>query len=417
MKRSRTVTFGIALLLVAACAADNGSDSDTQTQPIATTQSTITVPGATTTTPVVESTTAPASTVPLEETSVVLTPYSDGFSLPVDLAWRDAVPGFYVVEQDGLISRVIDGTRGAVALDVSDLLTTGGERGLLGLAFHPDQSLAYINYTDNRGDTVIAEFVVSPDGSFDADSRRTVIVISQPYQNHNGGDIAFGPDGMLYIGMGDGGSGGDPERHSLALNDPLGKMLRIDPLASGEQPYTVPADNPFVGVDGAAPEIWSIGLRNPWRFNFDRATGDLWIADVGQENWEEINVVRASEGGGRAVNFGWSAFEGTHPYNADQQTEGAVPPVHEYSHDFGCSVSGGTVYRGEAIASLRGWYLFGDFCVGTVWGLLAIPGTPARLVTLGNAGSVSAIADGPDGELYVLNYGDGTILRVDAALN
>ena len=404
--------MGIAFSLLYGCTAGEVTVSDTTPPPTFPTFPTLTVPGSTTPPP---ETTAPLITAPLVEGSVVLTPYSEGFSLPVDLAWRGDDPALYIVEQDGRVVRVVDGVRGEQVLDVGDLLSTGGERGLLGLAFHPDQALAYINYTDSRGDTVVAEFVVGTGGVFDPASRRTVITITQPYPNHNGGDLAFGPDGLLYIGMGDGGSGGDPERRSLAINDPLGKMLRINPMASGDQQYTVPADNPFVGVDGAAPEIWSIGLRNPWRFNFDRETGDLWIGDVGQEEWEEVNVARANEGGGRGVNFGWSAFEGTHPYNTDQPTDGAVPPIHEYSHDNGCSISGGAVYRGDAIESLRGWYLFGDYCSGSVWGLLAVPGTAAQLVTLGNAGSVSAIADGPDGELYVLSYSDGKVLRIDTA--
>jgi glucose/arabinose dehydrogenase len=403
------------VVFVTACATDELPVTASTAQPIVTTIPTPTVASATTTAPPSTGPTTPAvSTIPLVEGSIVLTPYSDGFSLPVDLAWRKGDPALYVVEQDGRILPVVEGVRGSAVLDVGELLTTGGERGLLGLAFHPELPLAYINYTDSNGDTVIAEFALGADGGFDAASRRTVISIGQPYPNHNGGDLAFGPDGMLYIGMGDGGAGGDPERHSLALDDLLGKMLRINPLASGDAPYTVPADNPFVGVDGAAPEIWSIGLRNPWRFNFDRASGDLWIGDVGQGDWEEVNVARASDGAGRGVNFGWSAFEGTHPFNDDQRTEGAVPPVHEYSHADGCSISGGTVYRGNAIESLRGWYLFSDYCSGTVWGLLAIPGTPSAILTLGAVDSASAIADGPDGELYVLNYSHGTVLRVDA---
>lgn len=400
----------IVFAVVSGCTAGEVAVSDTTATPMATTSPTLTVPGPTTPPP---EPTTPVVTAPLTEGSIVLKPYSEGFSLPVDLAWRSDDPAFYIVEQDGTVERVVDGVRGEQVLDVSDLLTSGGEQGLLGLAFHPDQALAYINYSDHQGDTVVAEFAVGTDGVFDPASRRTVITIAQPYANHNGGDIAFGPDGMLYIGMGDGGSGGDPERRSLAINELLGKMLRINPLASGDQPYTVPADNPFVGVDGAAPEIWAIGLRNPWRFNFDPETGDLWIGDVGQGEWEEIDVARANEGGGRGANFGWSAFEGTHPFNSDQPTDGAVPPIHEYSHDDGCSIAGGAVYRGDSVESLRGWYLFGDYCSGSVWGLLAVPGTAAQLITLGNAGSVSAIADGPDGELYVLGYGDGIVLRVD----
>ena len=360
--------------------------------------------------------TTPADTVALVASSVVLTPYLDGFRGPVEVAWRTGDPAIYVVDQPGEITRVVDGVSGPAVLDISDLLSCCGEQGLLGLAFHPTESLAYVNYTDPDGDTVIAEYVVGADGVFEAASRRTVIIINQPYSNHNGGKVAFGPDGMLYIGMGDGGSGGDPERRALDLSQPLGKLLRIDPRADGDQPYSVPADNPFVDVADALPEIWAIGLRNPWRFNFDTATGDLWIADVGQGEWEEVDVAHASEGGGRGLNFGWSAFEGTHQYNIDQPSDGVTPPIHEYQHgDDGCSISGGTVYRGDAIPSLRGWYLFGDICSGKVWALSEVPGASPIVLELANAGSVSAIAAGPNGELYVLAYNEGRVLRIDPA--
>jgi glucose/arabinose dehydrogenase len=305
---------------------------------------------------------------------------------------------------------------GAPVLDIQDLVSCCGEQGLLGMAFHPTDPLAYVDYTNTDGDTVIAEFAVSADGVFDPASRRTVITIDQPYENHNGGKVVFGPDGMLYIGMGDGGSGGDPERRALALDQPLGKLLRIDPRSSGDQPYTVPADNPFVGVDGALPEIWSTGLRNPWRFGFDSATGDLWIADVGQGDWEEVDVAHASDGAGRGVNFGWSAFEGTHPYNSDQSTDGVTMPIFEYPHgDEGCSISGGAVYRGNSIPSLRGWYVFSDYCSGKVWALQEVPGAAPVVLELANGGSVSAVAAGPDGELYVLAYNSGSVLRIDPA--
>ena len=419
MTRSRTFAITAALVVIAGCSANDDALDDSISTPIATASvSTSTVPNATVpgeTTAPTEPTT-PQVTVPLVEGSIVLTPFVDGFHAPVDIAWRVGDPALYLVDQPGVISPIIAGVTGEPVLDISDLVTYGGEQGLLGLAFHPTESLAYVNYTDNSGDTVIDEFVVDANGVFDEGSRRTVITIRQPYGNHNGGDLAFGPDGMLYIGMGDGGSGGDPERYSLDTGALLGKMLRIDPRASGDQPYTVPADNPYVGVDGARPEIWSIGLRNPWRFNFDSENGDLWIGDVGQGDWEEIDVARVSDGAGRGVNFGWSALEGTHSFNDDQSADGALPPIYEYSHDDGgCSVSGGTVYRGDAIASLRGWYLFGDYCAGDVWAIPASPGASPTVLTFANAGSISAIVDGPDGELYVLAYGSGSVLRIDAA--
>ncbi len=415
MTRLRAIVPSIALLsLVASCA----SDADTTTTPAATAAPTPTSVGDTappTETSPIESTT-PDVTLPLAASSVVLTPYVSGFNGPVDVVWRTGDPAIYVVDQPGIITPVVDGVTGPPVLDIRDLVACCGEQGMLGLAFHPTDALAYVDYTNTDGDTVIAEFAIGADGVFDPTSRRTVITIAQPYPNHNGGKVVFGPDGMLYIGMGDGGSGGDPERHALSLDSALGKLLRVDPRASGDQPYTVPADNPFVGVDGALPEIWSIGLRNPWRFNFDSETGDLWIADVGQGEWEEVDVSLASEGAGRGVNFGWSALEGTHPYNGDQSTDGVTMPIHEYQHgDDGCSISGGTVYRGAAIPSLRGWYLFGDYCSGKVWALQSVPGAAPVVLELANGGTVSAIAAGPDGEMYVLSYADGSVLRIDPA--
>ena len=237
-----------------------------------------------------------------------------------------------------------------VVLDISDLTDANGEQGLLGLAFHPTADLAYVDYTSNSGNTVVAEFAVDPiTGVFDASSRREVLTVAQPYSNHNGGQLAFGPDQLLYIGLGDGGSGGDPGRRALDLGSRLGKILRIDPVAGGGEPFTVPADNPFVATAGADPTIWAYGLRNPWRFSFDGPTGDLWIADVGQNDWEEINRAVAAENrldAGRGANFGWSAIEGFEPFNADQPSDGALDPLFVYDHRDGrCSVSGGAVAR------------------------------------------------------------------------
>ena len=204
------------------------------------------------------------------------------------------------------------------------------------------------------------------------------------------------------------------------LGDLLGKILRIDPTPSGGASYTVPADNPYVDTAGARPEIWAIGVRNPWRFSFDPDTGDLWVADVGQAEWEEVNVARATDGGnaGRGVNFGWSAWEGTHRFNDDQTADDSLLPVHEYPHgDAGCSISGGAVYRGSTVPSLRGWYLFSDFCSGFVWALPASsePGSAAAAVELTRAVAVSAVVAGPDGEVYVLSHAEGTVARLAPA--
>ena len=217
----------------------------------------------------------------------------------VDLAWRTGDDALYVVEQAGRVTRLA-GDATATVLDVTDLTDADGERGLLGLAFDPTGQFAYINYTDGQGDTVVSEHPVGDDGQFGTgDSSRLVLQIEQPYANHNGGDLTFGPDGMLYIGMGDGGSGGDPERRATDMTTLLGKLLRIDPAAGGGEPYVIPADNPFVPDADVSPEIWASGLRNPWRFSFDRETGDLWIADVGQNAVEEIDVAPATGGARR----------------------------------------------------------------------------------------------------------------------
>ncbi|MDO9176497.1 MAG: PQQ-dependent sugar dehydrogenase, partial [Actinomycetota bacterium] len=228
----------------------------------------------------------------------------------------------------------------------------------------------------------------------------------------------------LFIGMGDGGPDDDPERRSLDPTDPLGKILRIDPRPSGDQPYGIPADNPYVGVDGAVEEIWAVGVRNPWRFSFDPATGDLWVGDVGQNEWEEVTVARSDDSGspgGRGASFGWSALEGSHPFNADVQAPDALLPVYEYPHgDDGCAVAGGEVYHGSAIPSMVGWYVFGDWCSGKVWAMpadLAAGSTVdvGQVQLIGRPGTVAAVRAGPDGELYVVGFTTGTVHRVVAA--
>jgi glucose/arabinose dehydrogenase len=364
------------------------------------------------------------STVPaLSASDVGITPFLSGVTAPVDIAWRANDDTLYLVQQSGTVLPVRNGTAGAPVLDVSDHIAYGGEQGLLGLAFHPTKPLAYVDFTDTSGNTNVVEYSVGDDGVFDADSARTVITIEQPFPNHNGGDVVFGPDGMLYIGMGDGGAADDPLRHGQDPGSLLGKILRIDPTPGNGKGYTVPADNPLVDAYGAAPEVWSLGVRNPWRFSFDRATGDLWIGDVGQNKWEEVNHVSAADGAGRGANFGWSAYEGTHRFNDDQSADSPVDPVVEYPHgDAGCSVSGGTVYRGSEVPSMVGWYVFGDFCSGRVWAFAdgeptSVAGISAvgRIIELGVIPSVSAIVDGPDGRLYGLDYNNGAVWQIGAA--
>ena len=359
-------------------------------------------------------TTTPAPQGPLPEPVVAF--YEVGsFDQPVDVADRPGDVQAYVVEQPGRIVAVTDLSAEPV-LDITDLTEASGEQGLLGLAFHPTADLAYVNFTDLDGDTVVAEFAVDPaSGQFDRDSFRVVLTVDQPYRNHNGGQLAFGPDQLLYIGLGDGGSGGDPERYSLDLASRLGKILRIDPVASDDEPFTVPADNPFVDEPGADPTIWSFGLRNPWRFSFDSDTGDLWIADVGQGDFEEVNRAVATDrrDAGRGASFGWSAVEGFEPFNSDQSAEGAVMPLFVYDHAEGrCSVSGGAVARGDAVADLRGWYVFGDYCTGQIWALdpTAPPSEP-RIVEIGSLPGLAAISEGPERDLYAVSNA-GTISRL-----
>jgi len=428
MKLRRSISccvLGVVALLAAACSDDDSPSSDasavqtsqsTSVAESATTQPTDTSSGATQP----SSSAAPAGT----PTAVVTTPAAalgdptttfvqiDGFKQPVGVSYRPSDGLLYVVEQDGRVVMMIEGQPRRVALDMTDLTTADGERGLLGLAVTADGAVAYVNYTDNDGNTRIDEYSIKADGTFDPISQRQLLTFEQPYANHNGGNLVFGPDGLLYIGTGDGGAGGDPDRRSLNLTEWHGKMLRIDPRPSDDAGYTVPPDNPFVGLEGVRPEIWSIGLRNPWRFSFDRLTGDLWIADVGQNNWEEVDVGWAADGGGRGLNFGWSAWEGNHRFNNDQPPDGVTQPIHEYPHgDAGCSISGGVRYRGSAIPALVGWYVHGDYCSSEVRALKIEGSAVTNQVVIGAASSVSAVSEGPDGELFVVTL-NGPIYAV-----
>ena len=420
-----------------ACGSDEGSSatptnpttadpSPASTSPVsiaATPATTITATTITATSPSTVATTAGPSTV----APTPLLPDSVGFSeftrveSPVDVAYRDTAGPLFIVGQGGTISAV-DGpgetTRTVLSMAPEELVS-GGEQGLLGLAFAPSSPKAYINYTNARGATEIAEYSVGDDGVFEPSTKRIVLTIDQPFGNHNGGGIRFGADGYLYIGMGDGGAAGDPGRRSLDTGDLLGKMLRIDPAQTADgSPYSTPADNPYVGVDGARGEIWSIGLRNPWRFNFDLETNDLWIADVGQNEWEEIDVAWASEGTGRGANFGWSAFEGTHRFNDDQPDDGVTPPIHEYQHgNQGCSISGGVRYRGSAIPALVGWYVYADYCNNQVRALkINADGTAGEEITFSTPISdVSSIGQDANGELYATSLISGVVYSLTQA--
>jgi glucose/arabinose dehydrogenase len=427
VKRAPLAIAAAGALLITACASD-GDDSLDSGRPPASDAVGTTSPTTTDATADTADTTTPATvpappaadptttdtTGPLTEPNVALFEIGS-FDQPVDVAFRPAGGDIHVIEQPGRVVAVND-LSAEVVLDITDLTERNSEQGLLGLAFHPTADLAYVNFTDADGDTVVAEFAIDPTTAmFERDSYREVLTIEQPYSNHNGGHLVFGPDQLLYIGVGDGGSSNDPERNALDLSSRLGKILRIDPVAAGDQPFTVPADNPFVDTADADPTIWASGLRNPWRFSFDSPTGDLWIGDVGQLEFEEINRSPATDrrDAARGANFGWSAFEGFERFNEDQPADDAVAPLHVYSHDEGrCSVTGGTVARGDVIADLAGWYLFGDYCTGEIWGLdTTSPPADPRIVDIAELAAVVAITEAPDGEVYAVSNA-GTIARL-----
>ena len=346
---------------------------------------------------------------------------ASGFRNPLDL---QVAPGdrerLYVAEQGGRI-RVIRGgqAQSTAFLDISGRITSGGERGLLGLAFHPQFAANrrfFVNYTDRGGDTHVAEFAAPSADAADPGSERTLLFVAQPFANHNGGGLAFDTSGRLLIGLGDGGSAGDPLGNAQALDTFLGKILRIDVDAG--MPYAVPSDNPFRSTSGALPEIWAYGLRNPYRFAVDPPTGDLYIGDVGQNRVEEIDVGPASRRGGE--NYGWNVLEGSQCYSPPSGCDraGFTLPVYEYRHPEGCSVTGGVVYRGCRMPDLAGTYFFGDFCTGLVRSFRLANGqaTDLRDWTGGLRGVDSPTAFGldADGEILVVDY-DGEVYRLEPA--
>lgn len=331
----------------------------------------------------------------------------------------------FIVSKTGQIRIVKDGALLATPfLDITSQVSTGGEQGLLGLAFHPGFATnrkLYVNFTDLNGNTVIREYKASattPDTAVPA-SARTLMRITQPYANHNGGMVAFGQDGYLYIGMGDGGSAGDPGNRAQSTGSLLGKMLRIDVNGTtGSLAYRIPATNPYATTTGR-DEIWQRGLRNPWRFSFDTATGNLWIGDVGQGTWEEVDrVVRTTSGPGRGVNWGWRVMEGRHCYNPATgcSTAGKRLPLTEYSHAGGrCAITGGYVYRGSAISALKGWYVYGDYCTGEVFAVSAAaptPATPVKLLGTGSGRMISGFGQDAAGELYLCDLAGDTVYRI-----
>jgi glucose/arabinose dehydrogenase len=368
--------------------------------------------------------------VPAGWPQISLSRVAVGFALPVHVTHAgDGSGRVFVVEQAGRI-RILDN---GVALPTPFLdlasvnpprLVAGGEQGLLSVVFPPGpgpKNHFYVNYTGIPvapalvAPTVIARYSVSAGDPNVADpaSEEVVLTIPQPFANHNGGQLAFGPDGYLYIGMGDGGSGGDPQNNGQTPGTVLGKLLRID-VESGVQPYRVPLDNPFRLTAGYLPEIWALGLRNPWRFSFDRGTGDLYIGDVGQGAVEEVDFQPAGSLGGQ--NYGWNVMEGAGCFNgAACNPAGLTLPVATYDHSQGCSVTGGVVYRGSALPALQGIYFYGDFCSGRIWGLrkkgagwetavLPVPGNPPM--------NIATFGEDESGNVYVVNYANGDLLKI-----
>jgi len=370
---------------------------------------------------------APGPSEPSKGDMMRLALVAQGLSRPLFVT---APPGddtrLLIVEQGGRIRLCKDGVLASTPfLDLSALIgTASGERGLLGMAFHPDypnNGIFYVNYTDAQGSSVVARYCRYADDEDrgDPDTAAILLTIEQPFSNHNGGMLAFGPDGYLYIGSGDGGSGNDPQNNGQSLDTLLGKILRID-VDNGD-PYAIPADNPFAGQSGARDEIWAYGLRNPWRFSFDRETGDLWIADVGQNALEEINLQPAGSAGGE--NYGWRNREGDRcrPNESQCEVPGAVEPIHVYANVGSQSVTGGYVYRGAAVPELMGTYFFADFVSGRVYALTRengevrvtdeTAGLSAGGVSLSN---IASFGEDNSGELYIVDYGAGAVYKVMA---
>ena len=345
----------------------------------------------------------------------VFTPIT--FNQPVGLIQNPSGEmDWFLVEKDGIVwsftndDPLLDAT---VFIDISRLVESGpSETGLLGMALHPQftsKHNVFLSYTAQDGNSLvstISRFTSKDSGvTLDPSTEEVILTVEQPFDNHNGGHLAFGPDGYLYIGLGDGGAGGDPQGHGQNPETLLGSILRID--IDGGSPYAIPEDNPFIS-EGGRPEIYAWGLRNPWRFSFDRGTGELWVADVGQNKWEEVNKVQLGE------NYGWNIKEGTHCFEDDPcDSPNLADPIVEYSHAEGASVTGGFVYRGTSLDLLKGLYLYADFVSGKIWGLsFAQEGIPEPQLLIESGLSISSFAEGIDGELYVLDYETGSIFHI-----
>jgi glucose/arabinose dehydrogenase len=448
MKRSLLFVI-LAAVLLAGCAREGGASSNQPTAPVATTlpaPATQADPptAATTETPEVtaESTPQPSpspdhSPTPTEAASPTLAapraadidpgsyqlePVASGFVQPLLLTHNGVASSdrIYVVEQRGVIYTLVAGSvLPAPFLDIQDIVNSQAyERGLLDLAFHPDfekNGQFFVNYTNQSGDTVVARYAVGADAdAADPASGQILLQVSQPYPNHNGGHLAFGPDGHLYVALGDGGSAGDPQGHAQNLGTLLGALLRLDVGDWQADNYTVPADNPFVDQAGARNEIWAYGLRNPWRFSFDRLTGDLYTGDVGQSEYEEINFQPADSPGGE--NYGWNYMEGTARFRGEPPAGLALTaPIAEYARARPhCAVTGGYVYRGSRLPELNGVYLYGDYCSGQMWALMPEDGDWVSVQFMETGRGISSFGEDAEGELYVVDHNGGSVYRLTA---
>lgn len=344
---------------------------------------------------------------------IKLDPFLKGLTQPLWVT-NDHTPRMIVVEQEGRVRLIINGKlQDKPYLDIVSRVKSGGEMGLLSCVFHPDfatNGYIYVDYTrmNPTRQTVIAEYHVDPKAdSVDPSTERILLTIDQPYPNHKGGQLQFGPDDkMLYIGMGDGGSANDPQGRGQNLKEFLAKILRID--VTPREGYGIPKDNPFVGRDDARPEIWAYGVRNPWRFSFDRETHLLYAGDVGQNLWEEVDIIK--KGG----NYGWNVMEATHDFRprADAAKD-MIPPIKEYPHTVGLSITGGFVYRGKAIPALKGWYVYGDYAKGQIWGLKYEDGkVTGDELLLQSKATTSSFGEDVDGELYLCDYSLGNVFKI-----
>jgi len=412
MRRPVLVAIATGALALAACSSSPGKPSGNapSTAPLS---SESTTTRARSSTSRATTTTAPraATAGDLAAVHVALRPVVDGLDSPVDIAFRPGAAGepgtMYVVEQSGHLRIVRDGRIAGTALDLSGNLSHGNEQGFLGATFSPDGAHLYVHYTDANGDSNVDEYRMRGDDA-DPGSRRRVFFARQPYPNHNGGEVVFGPDGKLYIGLGDGGSEGDPQDNGQNLSTPMSKILRIDPAPVGNAAYSVPKTNPFASRRGAERETWMWGLRNPWRFTFDRATGDVWIGDVGQNAYEEIDYAKAGESG---VNWGWSAREGFHAYKGAQPPGGRDPIVEGAHSDGYCAIVGGYVYRGHAITRLDGVYLYGDDCRPDIEALVQRNGRAIAQRDLGiRVDQLTSFGEDGRSELYAASR-EGTIYQ------